>query len=221
MTPPAIREAEFVALDTIDEEELKRRFGGFVRSLHNYLNQIPCLRDVQKVRRRWKARVANSEAFGTFATDPKHWYTFHHGGRNEAQFNLGFYTTHVRIGLGFEFTLKKGGDPTAVHLAYACFANWMRAKRPQFQRFVEDNNLEIEWRGDDGMPLQFVQTPSAIDWLLNPPTMPSWIFVGRLLRRGRDAATLDDPVTLDTVMQTVLCGFKPVWEQVQLLASAK
>src|SRR5687767_362912 len=116
LAPPTVGEAEFIAVDIADEDEIKRRFGGFVRSLHAYLNQVPCLHDLQRVRRRWKARVASPEAFGNFATDPRHWYTFHHGGRTEAQFNIGLFPTHLRVGLGFEFTPKKGGDPTVMGL---------------------------------------------------------------------------------------------------------
>lgn len=216
--PPPVTEAEFIDLDTADEDQIKRRFGGFVRPLHAYLNQIPCLRDLQKVRRRWKAKTLNTEAFGTFATDPRHWYTFHHGGRNEAQFNLGMFTTHLRIGLGFEFSEKKGGDPTAVHMAYACFTNIVRSGQGNFERFVSDNLLEVEWVDSIGGPLQFVPTGNVVRWLLNPPRMPLWIFVGRLLRRGPDTGVLENADALGGVMQSVFCGFKPLWEQTQTMA---
>jgi hypothetical protein len=172
MNPPSVSDGDFDAVDTIDEELIKRRFNGFVRSLHSYLNQLVCLRDLQRARRRWKARAVSAEAFGNFATDPKHWYTFHHGGRKEAQFNIGLYTSHLRVGLGFEFTLKKGGDPTVVHLAYACFTNVVRRHRPQFEQFVADNQLEIEWASSNGL-LQFIPTAGVVDWLPNPPADPA------------------------------------------------
>lgn len=88
-TPPPVREAEFLAVDTTDEAEIRRRFNVFLRLLHSYLNQLACLCEVQKAHHRWKSPTAETDAFGNFATDPKHWYTFHHGGRNEAQFNVG------------------------------------------------------------------------------------------------------------------------------------
>jgi hypothetical protein len=216
--PPPVREAEFLALDTTDEEEIKRRFGGFVRSLHSFLNEIPCLQDVPKARRRWKPRSAGTEAFGTFATDPKHWYTFHHGGRTEAQFNVGMFTTHLRVGLGFEFTLKKGGDPTAVQLAYACFVNVIRAEQRQFERFVNENGLEVEWTATDGGSLDFIPTERALQFLMKLPKEPMWLFVGRLLRRGKDSEILEDASSLGGLMQAVLCGFRPIWERTQLLA---
>jgi hypothetical protein len=158
------------------------------------------------------------DAFGNFATDPEHWYTFHHGGRNEAQFNVGLQAEYLRVGLGFEFTLKKGGDPTVVHLAYTCFVNVIRRDRAAFERFVADLRLEVEWSdstGDDG---GVIDTEGAVAWLLNPPIEPGWIFIGRLLRREQDAAVLQDPTALGTVMERVLSGFRPIWEQTEVLA---
>jgi hypothetical protein len=195
------------------EEEIKRRFNGFLRALHAYLNQLPCLHDLQKARRRWKSRTVEADAFGNFATDPEHWYTFHHGGRNEAQFNIGLCPDYLRIGLGFEFSLKKGGDPTKVQLAYTCFTNVIKASREQFERFVIENQLEVETADD------IIQTGEAVSWLLNPPTETEWIFIGRLLRREEDATVLQNPDALAVVMEKVLAGFRPIWQRTQVLAN--
>jgi hypothetical protein len=216
--PPAVREAEVLLVDTTDEPEIKRRFNAFLRSLHSYLNQLPCLHDIRKVRRRWKARTKETDAFGNFATEPAHWYTFHHGGRNEAQFNIGLWPKYLRVGLGFEFTLKKGGDPTAVHLAYACFAKVVDGSRSQFERFVTDNRLEVEWARSDGNGTDVIGTGEVVRWLQSPPAEPAWIFVGRLLRRTQDAAVLQNPDALGTVIETVFAGFRAIWEQTELMA---
>ena len=220
--PPPITEGQFVDLDTTNEEDIKRRFSPHVKSLHSHLNQLPCLQDLQKVRRRWKARSSSADAFGTFATDPRHWYSFHHGGRNEAQFNVGMFTTHFRVGLGFEFSEKKGGDPTIVHLAYACFVNIIRTNQQVFNRFVIDNNLEVEWVEADDLPLHFVASADVVSWLLDRQRlqrMPMWIFVGRLLRRGQESTILENADALGSVIQSVFCHLKPTWEQAQMLAS--
>jgi hypothetical protein len=126
------------------------------------------------------------------------------------------HVTHHRIGLGFEFSEKKHGDPMIVGLVYAHFKNLVQSDRPEFERFVLGNHLEIEWH--DGHVLQFVPTPNVVDWLLKLPTNPVWLFVGRLLWRGKDAVILDDPIVLGAVMQTVLCGFRPLWEKTQMMA---
>ncbi|MFX0195964.1 MAG: hypothetical protein ACFFCW_07565 [Candidatus Hodarchaeota archaeon] len=167
--PPAVLDSDFQAVDTVNEDEIRRRFGAFIRDLHSFLNQLHSLSDIQQVRLRWKGRVQYEQAFGTFATDPKHWYTFNHGGTNEAQFNIGLFTTHLRVGLGFEFTLKKGGDPTVVGLAYACFTNVIKRALEGFKQFVHDTSLEVEWFPANGDDLEFVPTEKVIQWLLQPP----------------------------------------------------
>jgi hypothetical protein len=198
-------------VDTTNEEEIKRRFNGFLRALHSYLNQLECLRDVQKARHRWKSKTAETEVFGNFATDPEHWYTFHHGGRNEAQFNVGLCPEYLRVGMGFEFSLKKGGDPTVVQLAYACFTNVIKQGRTQFERFVTDNQLEFETAEE------IIETAEAVDWLLDP-TETEWIFIGRLLKREEEAEILEDPDALGKIMEKVLAGFRPIWEKTEVLA---
>jgi len=213
--PPTVRETEFLAVDTTDETELWQRFDRFVRSLHSYLNQLSCFRDLQETRRKWKVRTTNTEAFGNFATDPKHWYTFHHGGRNEAQFNVGLWPNYLRVGMGFEFTLKKGGDPTIVGLTYACFTKAVASKRIEFQKFVADNKLEIEWTNNRDESIEFVPTNEVVSWLFDPPNEPGWIFVGRLLRRGTDAPILENSGELGKVMHAVMCGLRPLWEETQ------
>jgi hypothetical protein len=218
--PPPVGEAEFLAVDILNKEEIKRRFGVFVGQLHSYLNQLPCLRDVPQIRRLWKPRAPGTEAFGNIAANPSECYTFNCGGRREAQFNVGVLSTHVRVGLGFEFTPREGGDRTIVGLAYTCFVNVIKTNRTQFERFVADNHLEIEWSNNTDGPLQFIPTSGVVPWLLNPLREPVWIFVGRLLRRTQDAPTLEDPNALGSVMQAVLCGFRPIWEQTQMMANA-
>lgn len=217
MQPPILRDNEFEAISTTDEEEILRRFGGFVRSLHGWLNTLPCLSDIQRVRRKWK-RTAGTDAFGTFATDPYHWYSFHHGGRTEAQFNVGLFPTHFRVGLGFEFSMKKGGDPTVVGLVYACFLQVLRARRREFGALVSDQRLEVEFWSSQQPGLRFVGTESAVEWLLNPPSEPQWIFVGRLLRRDADKSVLEDEARLASVISEVFTAFRPLWEETQMMS---
>lgn len=218
-TPPPIREADFAAVDISDENKIGSRFQTYVRELHSYLNQLACLRDLQQTRHKWKSRTTETEAFGNLGLYPKHWYTFHSGGRNEAQFNLGLWPDYFRVGLGFEFTLKRGGDPSVLWLTYSCFVSVIRKQLSHFQTFVSNNSLEIEWEDRDGNLCLIVETQHVVDWLLDPPSEPRWIFIGRLLRRHRDEKVLAHPDALGTVMQSVLCGFRPIWEQTQLLAA--
>ncbi len=181
---PTFGAAEFQMVDTTDEQVIVRSATPLVRSLHGFLNDLSSLSDLQRTQRRWKSRVAFPDAFGNLATDPRHWYTFHHGGRNEAQFNIGLFPTHLRIGLGFEFTLKKGGDPTVVHLATHVSPTWSGASGIS----SSSSWSRIAWNLS-GLTIavgrsNFVPSNQVVDWLLNPPKEPGWIFVGRLLKTG-------------------------------------
>lgn len=218
--PPPIHDEDFAAVDTTDEEEILRRFNSFVRSLHSYLNGLPSLRDLQNVRRRWKARTSDKLAFGNFVAHSREFYTFHSGGRKEGHFNICLRPGYFGIGLGYEFTLNKGGDPTAVQLAYSCFMNVVGMNRNQFERFVAENHLEVEFSGAQDRTVQIVPTSEVVPWILNLDHEPRWIMIGRLLRRVQDAHVLADPDALGKVIEAVISGFRPYWERAQVMACA-
>jgi hypothetical protein len=131
---------------------------------------------------------------------------------------LGLYPTHFRVGLGFEFSMKKGGDPTIVGLVYTCFLQVVRAREQEFRTFVQDRQLEVEWWTPQQPGLQFVPTDRAVDFLLNPPNEPQWIFVGRLLRRNADADVFSDEQRFGNVITDVFSRFRPLWEETQVMA---
>jgi hypothetical protein len=214
--PPPVREHEFRAVNTVNEDEIKAEFIPLVRKLHLFLNQASCVQDLQKVRRDWKARVGGQPAFGTFATAPKHWYTYHNGGRNEAQFNIGLSPKYLREGLGFEFTLKKGGDPAIVQWTYAQFTKVIEQDPRDFDRIVTQNSLEVEWVPMNETNPMTERTRTVTKWLRCSPQTPSWIFVGRLLRRERDMRILEDPAKLKGIIESVFGDFKPIWERTQM-----
>jgi hypothetical protein len=217
--PPPVREHEFRAVDTVNEDEIKAEFIPLVRKLHLFLNQASCVHDLQEIRSNWKDRVADKRAFGTFATAPKHWYTYHNGGRNEAQFNIGLSPKYLRVGLGFEFTPKKGGDPTIVQLTYAQFNKVMEQDPRNFDQFVRQNLLEVEWVPANKVDPITVPTRMVTKWLRRPTEIPSWIFVGRLLRPEKDMRVLEEPTKLKHTIESVFAGFKPVWKQTQMRAA--
>lgn len=177
------------------------------------------MRDIQRIRRRWKASVRGSRAFTDFATADERWYTYNAGGRNEAQFNVGLSPRRLRIGLGFEFSKKMHGDPEAVQAMYGHFTDVFERYRPGFDRFVERNSLQVEWRAKGKRDPEYVSAEAVAEWLLHPPEpFPEWIFVGRLLYRGSDTAILEDPVRLRSVMEAVFNGFIHPWEEAQVKA---
>ena len=215
--PPIIRESEFTKIDTIDEVRILTNFAPFIKELRQFLNQLPCLYDIQQIRKKWKARTGTEDAFNKFLVQPKHWYAFNNGGRNEMQFNVGLYVTHFRIGMGFEFSIKKGGDTALVNLVYACFKNIIQQDIERFDRFVHDMKLEIEWCPKIINELKFVPTKEATQWLLELPGDPVWLFVGRLLKRRDDAKILENSSELKSIFENVFGGFKPIWEKTQIM----
>ena len=218
--PPVVRDKEFSAIDTNNEDEIKGRVQPLVRDLHSFLNDGSCLSNIQEIRRNWKYRIPEQRAFGpSFATEPRHWYTYNNGGRNEAQFNVGLSLDYLRVGLGFEFTPKKGGDPTAVHWAYAQFTKLIEQDMQSFERFVLLNSLEVEWLSTNDVYAKLVPTRRVTRWLLRPPQELSWVFIGRLLRRGRGASILKDPAKLKKVIEAVFECFKPIWKRTQMMVA--
>lgn len=219
--PPPVTESQFRSLEGTTKEQVKKRAAPFVGELHAFLNHGSCLHDVQRIRRGFNHRVRDSPAFDDFAVDREHWYTYNTGGRNEAQFNIGLFTDYLRVGMGFEFTEKMYGEPTRVQTAYGIFRDVLRQHRQAFDRFAQDNLLQIEWlpEGKAGRNnLRYVPTHEVSKWLLHP-NVSDWIFVGRLLHREDDANTLEDPTQLKQAMESVFVDLKPLWEQAQMEAA--
>lgn len=220
--PPPVTESLFQLMDGChDEQAITRNFSAFVDALHNYLNCGSCLSSIQETRRNW-TRPKQMEAFGNFVADPEYqyWYSYHYGGRNEAQFNLGLCPRHFRFGLGFEFSLKKGGKPSCIQFVYACFMNLVKERADWFEDFVIRNHLEVEWmdiHGQEG----FVASENVLLWLQQPPIEPEWIFIGRLLERENteDAQILRDPTSFSNSMGNVFTGFYDIWSASQRTAS--
>lgn len=211
---PSVSDQHFDDVDSLDEQAVQRRLEPWVRrELHPFLNSLPCLHDLQDQRRRQGVRAREQEAFGTFKADPFHWYSFNHGGRNEAQFNVGMFPDYLRVGLGFEFTEKQGGNPKNVLFAYSTFRGLIRGRmRSEFINVADENRLEIEYGPDiSASEREHIPTAEVPNW--DPRAMPRWIFYGRLLRREEDRTILEDPEQLGAVMRSVLCGLHPFWSE--------
>ncbi len=211
--PPPVREEEFRAVNTDNQEQIKTYFEPFVERLHSFLNETSCLHDIQTVR---QMRVrAGRHAFGrrSFKAQPGHWYTRSSGGRKEAQFNVGLFPEYLRIGLGFEFTKGRYGSPD-VQTTFGEFRNALARNRQAFERLVQDNLFRVEWVPKDQTVVNRVQTQGVTRWLLRPK--PSdWIFIGRLLYKREDAEILEDPARLGEVMDSVFGELKPWWKEAQ------
>jgi len=224
LLPPTINDSLFDAI-TAEEAEVCRVFGPFIQELHEFLNELPCLRGLQEARRRALGiRPRYPQAFGTSAIKRGHWYTHNHGGRDEMQFNIGMFGPsakspgYLRVGLAWNIY---GFSRRIVNGSLETFRNLIREDR-SWDAFVKTNGLEIEWfhhLSTDN--IEQTPTNSVTEWLLREP-FPSydWILIGRLLRRDIDTVTLTDPNLLKHVIESVFSGFLPLWEKTQLMAHA-
>jgi hypothetical protein len=214
--PPPVLETHFQAVDTTDREEIQEHFVSFIQDLHLFLNETSCLRDIQLIRRTRKPGITNLRAFRSFTPAPRHWYTHNAGGRNEAQFNIGLSPNYLRMGLGFELTKGRYGDPDVVWTAYDRFREALERQRQTFEQYAVEAPLTVELvvEGDD-QP-RYTQAQETLEWLMNPPLESDWIFVGRLLYRKRDREVLEDPVLLSEVMEVVFGNLMPYWEATQV-----
>jgi hypothetical protein len=212
---PVIPDRLFDDIDTLSAQEVERRFAPLVLDgLHPNLNGLTSLSDLQTVRLKWKSRTGSQDAFGSFKADPRHWYTFNHGGRCEAQFNVGMFPDYVRVGLGFEFTEKQGGDPSAVTLSYTVFRNLI-SESTEFAQFVNAHHLEVEYFPTANGTVGHAPTSAVVGWEPSPSPPIQWIFFGRLLRRGIDRHILEDKDAFGNVLNSVLGAFKPFWRRAQ------
>lgn len=219
--PPPITRARFEELEDATAEQVRRRAAPFVRELHSFLNEGSYLRDIQRIRRQWQPRTREVQAFSDdFPVEREHWYTYNAGGRNEAQFNVGMFPEYLRVGLGFELTKKVHGKPEAVQAAFGAFRNVLRQRQDNFDRFARENSLRIEWRPAGRRELEYVPTPKVSGWLSRPRGVPEWVFFGRLLYRGKDAAVLEDAARLKEAMEAVFKELKPLWREAQAGAAA-
>ncbi len=197
-------------------EDVARNFVARMRDLHHFLNGASTVRDLQDDRKAW-IKPRRAIGFENFGRAPRHWYTYHHGGRNEAQLNVGMFAgehQHVRVGLGFEATEREFGDPSLVVFIHTIFVKTLRSDDPvarDFRTFAAAAGLEVEFWNVDDDRLETVAAGGAIDFLLSSKARFAWIFIGRLLRRDTDASTLADPIRFAAAIDEVFTLVRPIW----------
>lgn len=196
-----------------------------IKDFMAYLNELPCLSNLQ-LQRYLTGRVSRRQRspFKLINQPPKkdsrHWYFYNTGGRNEMQFNIGMYSTqcitpsvpYVRIGVGFNFSRGQFGRPDDVQREFCGFARKVMDQQRRFLTFFDQSNLEVEFSSNDAGS-SGVSAHHFMDWLASQTStranrhIDDWVFIGRLLRRGTDQATLERPQLLDQTLDAVFSGF--------------
>jgi hypothetical protein len=203
---PVLSRDDFAALGGADAAQVEQRFAPWIAKLHDFLNALPCIASVQGV------RFGRSTSVQTFQLrnvhyDAEHWYTFHRGGRSEAQFNVGMFPGHLRFGIGFQPTRASRGDPDAVRLAQRRFAKALRGVPGGPKRFCAANRLRVEVPNPGGGVLTM-----KVRHFLRPKSRnaESWIFVGRMLREDEESLYTDADA-FSAELERVFATLWPLW----------
>jgi hypothetical protein len=207
--------ADFEALRKAPPAHVEQHFDRWIASLHDFLNHSPTLPQVQRVR----GKRPNSLAFETKPRYcPDHWYTYHRGGRSEAQFNVGMFEDHLRFGIGFEPTGGGYGDPDAIRAAQKRFADALRQEDGGPEAFCARHKLEVEVNARPRPGVDIKEIDHFLDVVDGRAAEEPWIFVGRILRAKKDQEILGDASALGVEMERVFVALWPLWRQSRGLA---
>jgi tetratricopeptide (TPR) repeat protein len=169
------------------------------------------------------AKLFHANSHGATATG--HAFVFHHGGRFEPQFNLGWFSSPpfpascVRIGLGFNVSPagRESDRLAGQERALAFFERFQQTLEKSWKREL------ARWMAAHGGFIQYGDRPPAVDllperaveWLLNCRNAAAleWVFVGRwlFLDNPDDARILGDRARLAKVADDTFRTFYPLW----------
>ena len=217
---------EFAMLETLPADEALRALEPRLNALLDAVNASNIAAKIVETRRR--QGESGTKLFHTnsvHANASGRIDVFHHGGRWEPQFNIGWFSSPpapascVRIGIGFN-AAPAGRDPDRAAGPERALAYFDR-----FQRTLEKAwKTELaRWMGANGGFIQYGTNPPAVDllperaveWLLTCHNAAAleWIFVGRWLFLGNadDARILGDRAKLASAADETFRALYPIW----------
>lgn len=219
---------DFDALGHLAPVEAARALGPKIESLLMALNEQRTAARIVELRNR--AGESGSKLFHRNSYhDGGNGYihAYHHGGRWEPQFNLGFLSDKpwggnwMRVGLGFN--LAGGGRDDQVdgqERMVRYFELFQQQLGSAWRRQLAD------WMGSAGGFIQYgsrgpaldVLPPQAVEWLINcrNPASQGWIFVGRWLslEKPADAAILGDIRKVVATVEDTFAALLPLWTSI-------
>ena len=226
MTLLPLTSAEFNALKTDNPNQIVARCAHVYEAFRDHLNSpASCVADIQEIRANWLRRGPRSmKAFPELLKpwkDGGHWFSYHSGGRLEAQFNIAMDIKSFRVGIGFHCELEDREEQEQVKRAFKVFRDVVKLHESEFRKFVKQNGLEVRWTGKSSGGRK--RTRDVVKWLKRGADSRdwTWVFVGKYLQRREDKATLENPDKLSKVIESVFSGFKPLWEETQRSAHGR
>jgi tetratricopeptide repeat protein len=217
---------EFTMLETLSPGEAARALQPRFSALFDTINATAIAARIAESRHRKGA--SESSLFhenSVQAPFTGHIFAFHHGGRWEPQFNIGWYgapphaTRAFRVGLGFNLT-RAGRDPDGAEGQERMLAFYDR-----FQQTIEKSwKRELaQWMGENTGFIQYSDHPPAVDllperaieWLLNCRNAAAmeWVFLGRwlFLDNPQAATIVADRAKLARVVDETFRSLYPLW----------
>jgi hypothetical protein len=217
---------EFALLESLSSDAAVDALAPRVTALFDTVNASSAASRI--VSARLRAGRTGSKLFQANSCHPGgrgHVYAYHHGGRWEPQFNLGWFSSPplpancFRVGLGFNCSIA-GQDPdrdAGQERVLVYFDRFQRALERAWKREL------AKWMATTGGFIQHGERPPDVDllpeqgieWLLNCRNAAAvgWIFVGRwlFLDKPDHAVILSDRAKLATVVDDTFRTLLPVW----------
>jgi len=150
-------------------------------------------------------------------------HAYHHGGRWEPQFGIGFLAgsawggNWMRIGLGFNMTAGRDDQLDGHERMVQYFETFQQQLTSAWKRQLADWMAKSEGfiqYGDRG-PAVDLLPQQAVEWLINcrNPAAQRWVFVGRWLSLSNpaDAATLADMRQVVATIEDTFAALFTLW----------
>jgi hypothetical protein len=216
---------EFAMIETLTADDLNRALRPRIEALLDALNATPIAAGIVETRQRHGESGSKLFHANSFHYSTGHVVAFHHGGRWEPQFNIGWFSSPpfdaccMRIGLGFNLSTE-GRDPDRVagqERVLAFFERFQQALQKSWKQEL------ARWMGASAGFIQYASHPPAVDllpdraveWLLTCRNAPAleWIFVGRwlFLDDPEDARILGDRAKVARVVDDTFRTLYPLW----------
>jgi tetratricopeptide (TPR) repeat protein len=217
---------EFTMLETLSPDEAARALQPRLSALFDTINATAIAARIVESRQRQGesgSRLFDANSFQVPFTG--HIFAFHHGGRWEPQFNLGWYgapphaARAFRVGLGFNLS-QSGSDADRAEGQERVLAFYDR-----FQLTIGKSwKRELaQWMGENAGFIQYSDLQPAVDllpersveWLLNCRNAAAlgWVFVGRwlFLDNPQAATIVADRARLARVVDETFRSLYPLW----------
>jgi hypothetical protein len=233
LTPTAAERAgtgfstrEFAAVETLSPDELRQALGTRIDLLFDAINGSSIAAKIVEARhRRGESGSKLFHANSVQSSGAGHMVAFHHGGRWEPQFNIGWFShapqiaSCMRIGLGFAVSAAgrdpdRSGGQERVLESFERFQKTIGASwSHELARWMGASGGFIQY-GDHGPAVELLPA-QAVNWLVacrNAPAL-EWIFVGRwlFLDHADDARILGDRSKLARVADDTFRALYPLW----------